>query len=244
MTCIRLTLEYDGTDFAGWQVQPNGRTVQEELERALSRLLKEEVRVHASGRTDAGVHAREQVVHFHTGKKLPLKAYVEGLRALLPRDLAVVGASEAGEGFHARFSARGKWYRYRILRTGVPHPLQARYCWQLAGPLEVADMRRAAERFVGEHDFAAFCAAGSDVRTTVRRIDACELREDGDLLLFDVRGSGFLRNMVRIMVGTLVEIGQGKRQPESIDRLLASGRREDAGKTAPPQGLCLMRVFY
>ncbi len=244
MTCVRLILEYDGTDFAGWQVQPNGRTVQEELEKALSRLLKEEIRVHASGRTDAGVHAREQVVHFHTVKKLPIKAYLEGLRAFLPRDLAIVGASEVGEDFHARFSARGKWYRYRILRTTVPRPLQARYCWQLAGPLDVAQMRRAAGRFVGEHDFAAFCAAGSDVRTTVRRIETCELTEDGELLLFDVRGNGFLRNMVRIMVGTLVEIGQGSRSPESVDMLLAPGRREDAGRTAPPQGLCLMRVFY
>ncbi|GAB4163830.1 MAG: tRNA pseudouridine(38-40) synthase TruA [Geothermobacteraceae bacterium] len=244
MKTICMTLEYDGTDFSGWQVQPGCRTVQAELEAGLATLFKQQVRVHASGRTDAGVHAQGQVVHFRSPLALPLKAYLKGLRGLLPPDLAVVAAREVPETFHARFSAIGKHYRYRILFSDVPRPLSARYAWILEDHLDVRAMREAARFFVGEHDFRAFCASGSDVETTVRRIDRCDLVPAGEELIFDIEGSGFLRNMVRIMVGTLVEIGAGARDPASLPLLLSGAPRSDAGPTAPPQGLCLVQVHY
>ncbi|RME39023.1 MAG: tRNA pseudouridine(38-40) synthase TruA [Deltaproteobacteria bacterium] len=244
MTTVCLTLEYDGTDFCGWQVQPGCRTVQEEVERALQVLLKHPVRVHASGRTDAGVHALGQVVHFQTPMRLPVKAYLKGLRGLLPDDVAVVAAREVPDTFHARFSAQGKHYRYRLRLSDVPHPLAARTCWVLPGPLDIGRMRRAARHFVGEHDFAAFCASGSDVKSTVRRIDRLDVASTGDEIVIDIEGSGFLRNMVRIMVGTLVEIGRSEREEQTLPHLLSGQSRSQAGPTAPPQGLCLVHVSY
>jgi tRNA pseudouridine38-40 synthase len=239
-----LTIEYDGTDYVGWQIQPNGSSIQEMVEHALARLLGESVRVHSSGRTDAGVHARGMVVHFHTGRTLPIRAYQKGLNHFLPDDISVVTADTVASQFHARFSAKGKWYRYTLLPTAVSRPLCARYSWQLDESLDVEKMRLAAQYFVGEHDFSAFRGAGSDTRTTVRRIESCSFEMQDELIHFDVHGSGFLKNMIRIMVGTLVEIGTGRRSAASIPDLLSSGNRSEAGKTAPPQGLCLMEVYY
>lgn len=244
MNSLRLTLEYDGTDYAGWQIQPNVCSLQEVVERALADLLGEFIRVHSSGRTDAGVHARGMVIHFRTSRSLPIRAYLKGLNHFLPRDVSVVAAEEVDEQFHARYSAKGKWYRYSLRQTRVSRPLEARYSWQLAGALDVEKMQHAAQSFIGEHDFAAFQCTGSVTKTTVRRIDSCDIVMQGDMLYFDVRGSGFLKNMIRVMVGTLVEIGLGKRSADSIPLLLRSCVRCDAGQTAPPQGLCLMEVYY
>ena len=244
MRTILLVLEYDGTGFAGWQLQPNGRSVQEVVERALGELLDEEVRLHSAGRTDAGVHARAMPAHFITERTLPLRAFRDGLNRLLPVDVAVREAREMPDGFHARFTAQGKWYRYTILRAPVRSPLLTRTAWQLRGAFDLTAMRAAANLLVGEHDFAAFRASGCAARTTVRQLESIVLVEDGALLHIDVRGSGFLRNMVRMLVGTLVEVGRGKRPAQDIVRLLANETGVRCGPTAPPQGLCLMAVSY
>jgi tRNA pseudouridine38-40 synthase len=244
MQTIFLTVEYDGTDFVGWQRQTNGRSVQEVLETALARVLGSPVRIHSAGRTDAGVHARGMTAHFETAADLPLTAYREGVNRLLPPDVAVREAAEAPEGFHARFDARGKWYRYAIYIAPVRSPLQGRRAWHLRAALDLAAMHRAAQDFVGRHDFAAFRSAGCDARTTEREVFSVQMENQGDLLLIDVRGAGFLRNMVRVMVGTLVEIGMGRRPHTDVAYLLYQGCRQKAGRTAPAQGLCLMEVWY
>lgn len=241
---ILLLIEYDGTDFAGWQLQPNGRSVQEVVEKALAELLGEPVRIHSAGRTDAGVHARAMPAHFATGRDLPLRAFRDGLNRLLPADVAVYQAYEMPADFHARFGARSKWYRYTIDRRPVRSPLAGRRSWLVREPLDLAVMREAALRLVGEHDFAAFRASGCAAKTTVRRLDGIELVEEDTFLHIDVRGSGFLRNMVRMLVGTLVEIGKGKRPATDVLRLLANEPGVRAGATAPAHGLCLMAVDY
>lgn len=244
MRTILLILEYDGTDFAGWQLQPNGRSVQEVVEQALGELLGEPVRVHSAGRTDAGVHARFMPAHFTTPRNLPLQAFRDGLNRLLPDDVAVREAHEVEKNFHARFKARGKWYRYTIDRGDVRSPLSGRISWQIRGMLDLAAMREAAGQLVGEHDFRAFRVSGCSAKATVRRIQSIALIEEVGLLHIDVRGTGFLRNMVRLIVGTLVEIGKGKRPISDIARLLALEPGARAGVNAPPQGLCLMTVDY
>jgi tRNA pseudouridine38-40 synthase len=218
--------------------------VQEVLEAALALVLGSPVRVHSAGRTDAGVHARGMTAHFETAADLPLAAYREGVNRLLPPDVAVREATEAAEVFHARFDARGKWYRYAIYIAPVRSPLQGRYAWHLRSPLDLTAMGRAAQDFVGRHDFAAFRSAGCDARTTIREVFSVELDQQGELLFIDVRGAGFLRNMVRVMVGTLVEIGMGRRSNADVTDLLRQNCRQRAGRTAPAQGLCLMEVWY
>jgi tRNA pseudouridine38-40 synthase len=244
MRTIVLILEYDGTDFAGWQLQPNGRSVQEVVERALAELLGEPVRIHAAGRTDAGVHARAMPVHFATHRQLPLSAFRDGLNRLLPPDVAVHEAFEMSADFHARFMARQKWYRYTIDRRSGRSPLNRRRAWQVRGVLDLAKMREAAALLVGEHDFAAFRTSGCAAQTTVRRLDSIELWEEGTLLHIDVRGSGFLRNMVRMLVGTLTQIGRGQRPVGDIERLLAKEAGVRSSLTAPAHGLCMMAVSY
>lgn len=244
MRTILLIIEYDGTDFAGWQLQPNGRSVQEAVEGALAELLGEPVRLHSAGRTDAGVHACAMPAHFTTTRDLPLRAFRDGLNRLLPADVAVYAAFEMPETFHARFEARSKWYRYTIDRRPVRSPLAGRRSWQRRGTLDLTAMRDAAALLVGEHDFAAFRASGCAAKSTVRRLDSIDFTEEGSFLHVDVRGSGFLRNMVRMLVGTLVEVGTGKRPAVDIARLLAREAGVRCGPTAPPQGLCLMAVEY
>lgn len=244
MKTIRLTIEYDGTAYVGWQIQLNGLAVQQVVEEALARVLGAPVRLTSSGRTDAGVHARGMVAHFTTCCKLPMAAYCEGVNRFLPQDVVVREASEAEDGFHARFSARGKWYRYTLCLSPVRSPLSTRTSWHLRSVLDEQVMAEAAAAFVGTHDFAAFRASGCDAVTTIREIYAVELSRQGQLLHIDIKGSGFLRNMVRVMVGTLVKIGQGKMASDELPALLQGGRREGAGPTAPAQGLCLMEVWY
>lgn len=245
MRTIKLTIEYDGTDFVGWQVQPTGRSVQEVLEGALGTLLKERVSATGAGRTDAGVHAAGQVVSFRTEKNLPMKAFVLGSNSLLPPDVAVLSAEEVEEGFHARHSARGKRYEYRISNRPTRSPLRRRNNWEIYRRLDADAMRRAAAWFLGEHDFSAFRAADCPARTTrrvMRRFDV--VGEGGGDLLITVEATAFLKQMVRNLVGTLAEVGMGKRDPDSIPELLASRDRTLAGATAPPQGLTMAKVFY
>ena len=244
MRNIKLTIEYDGTAYAGWQVQPNGLAVQEVVEQALARLLGEPTRLRSSGRTDAGVHARGMVACFNTEKRLPLRAFREGLNSQLPSDVAVRDACEVPLSFNPRFDAQAKHYRYTILLDDLRSPLARHTAWRLSGGLDLKAMRAACALFIGEHDFAAFRASNCAAKTTVRRINSLELVQEGRFLHLDVNGSGFLKNMVRIIAGTLVEVGQGRRTPQEVARLLKEGDRQLAGKTAPPQGLCLMQVFY
>ncbi|GFE59250.1 tRNA pseudouridine(38-40) synthase TruA [Geobacter sp. AOG1] len=244
MRNIKLIIEYDGTNYAGWQLQPNGVTIQQVLEEALATLLHEPVRLHGSGRTDAGVHARGMVACFTTEKTIPLRAFSDGLNTLLPQDVVVRQATEVTTDFHPRYAATGKLYRYTIHAGGRRSPLSRLYSWHLRGELDLDVMRRAAACLVGEHDFAALRGAGCAARTTVRRVDGVVIEKHGELVTIDVRGSGFLRHMVRNMVGTLVEVGQGRRAADSIPDLLAAGERSKAGITAPACGLCLVEVYY
>ncbi len=244
MPRIKLTIEYDGTAYVGWQVQPNGVSIQALVEQALQQLLGTQVRIHSSGRTDAGVHALGMVCHFDPPRRLPLKAWRDGLNRFLPEDVAVRQAAEVDGNFHARFSAKGKCYRYTILRSAVRSPLHRRTSWQVRQELNVQLMRQAAAAFVGDHDFAAFRTSGCAADTTRRQIYSVELIETGALLDIDVRGSGFLKNMVRMMVGTLVEIGRGKRPAADIEYMLSDRPLGRPALTAPAQGLCLAEVWY
>ena len=232
---IRLTLEYDGSGYHGWQRQQNALTIQEVVEAGLGRLLGREVRLHGSGRTDAGVHALAQVAHFLTQATLPLAAFREGLNRLLPRDIAVLEAVEAPAEFHARYGAKAKTYEYRILNRPVRSPLHLRRCWHLGQALDLDRMRQAAGFIVGEHDFAGFQTSGSEVKTTVRRVTAAAWEEGpGGWKCFRITAGGFLRGMVRALVGTQVEVGMGKR-PAEICRVLAAGDRRLAGPADRPR---------
>jgi tRNA pseudouridine38-40 synthase len=244
MRNIKLIIEYDGTAYCGWQVQPNGITIQEVMQEALCRMLGEPALLRSSGRTDAGVHARGMVACFNTEKTLPLRAFREGLNTMLPDDIAVRDASEVPLHFNPRADAEAKHYRYTLLLDSLRSPLARHSAWRLGGKLDLDAMRAAAKVLIGEHDFAAFQAAGCAAKTTVRRINSLELVQEGSFLHLDVNGTGFLRNMVRIIAGTLVEVGQGRRAPQDVERLLNDGNRQVSGQTAPAHGLCLMQVYY
>jgi len=248
---IRLIVEYDGTSLCGWQRQANGPTVQGHLEEALARLLSHDAPVIGASRTDAGVHARGQVASFRTARPIPLHGIRRGLNSLLPRQIAVRDAAEVPDDFHPRFSATGKHYRYTILARPDRSPRWRDRAWHHPEPLSIEAMAAAAAPLLGEHDFAAFRAAGCTAATTTRRIDAIDLSlsallpaPDPELLVIDVRGNAFLRNMVRILVGTLAEVGAGRRPAGQVAEILASRDRTRAGITAPAHGLELMEVRY
>jgi tRNA pseudouridine38-40 synthase len=240
----RLTLEYDGAGFAGWQVQPAGRrTVQGELEAALARVTGQRCRAVGASRTDAGVHAEGQVASVELARALDAARLLRALNGVLPADLAAVECAEADANFHARRSARSKLYRYRVWNGPSPSPSRAAWTHRVVTPLDLAAMRRAASHLVGTHDFRSFQAARSAPGSTVRtlaRVDV-EGRSRGEVQIW-VEGDAFLRHMVRILAGTLVEVGIGRRDPESIPALLAARDRSRAGRTAPARGLCLVRV--
>lgn len=244
MTKIKLIVAYDGTDYVGWQYQPNGISVQQRLEQALHRLTGIIHTVYSSGRTDSGVHARGMVCHLTTERDLPLSAWREGVNRFLPDDIAVRHVEKVDEQFHARFSARGKRYRYSILRDPVRSPLDCKTSWQVKKPLDLEKMKIAAQYFLGQHDFSAFRTSGCSAGTTIREIFSIDFSENGSLLHIDVCGSGFLRNMIRMMVGTLVQIGRGKRPVEVIQKLLEGAGSAPSPLTAPAQGLCLMEVWF
>jgi tRNA pseudouridine38-40 synthase len=242
---IRLLLEYDGTGYHGWQRQLDDATIQGVLEAAVARLTQERVAVIGSGRTDAGVHARGQVANFRTESAIPLRAFHQGLNSLLPKDIAVLEAREAEPSFHARKSARAKTYEYRILNRSTRSPLHRNSAWWLAPRLDLGAMAAAAAGLMGEHDFTAFRASGSDNINPVRRVLAAAWREEpGGWLSFTITATGFLRGMVRSLVGTMVEAGRGKAPPTILAKLLQNHARHLAGPTAPPQGLYLVEVFY
>ncbi|MBI3050255.1 MAG: tRNA pseudouridine(38-40) synthase TruA [Acidobacteria bacterium] len=253
---LKLTLSYDGTRLVGWQRQPAGESIQGLLEEALARFEGAPVTVHGAGRTDAGVHAIGQVASVEMTCGHATDALLRGLNASLPPDVRVSAVEEATPGFHARFSARSKTYRYLLRNAPVVSPFERAYVWHVPEPLDVGAMQAAAAVLVGMHDFAAFAGAGGETTDTVRTITRSEvLQADAvhqppttnyqpGLLAYEVSGTGFLRHMVRAIVGTLVEIGRGWRPAASMAALVAGGRRADAGATAPPHGLFLVRVDY
>jgi len=263
MRNIRLTLAYDGSRYVGWQIQPNGRSVQEVVERALGKLTGERIHVVAAGRTDSGVHALGQVANFQTGARIPCENIRSGLQNFLPDDVVVREAMEVDASFHATYSAKAKRYRYVILNRRVPDPFVRRYAWHVRTPLDVSAMHRAAQVLVGRHDFRSFESQypnkASSVRTvtevTVDRFDGWPVwtqsrslsqapEPTGDFIWLDIVADGFLYNMVRAIVGTLIPVGRGKWTAEDVLRILESQDRAQAGDTAPPHGLYLVNVEY
>ncbi len=241
---FRLLVEYDGTDYHGWQAQPDARTVQSTLEEAVERLLGHPARVVAAGRTDAGVHAAGQVVCFQTPRDLTAAKVQRALNALTPGDLAVLAADVVPDAFDPRRSARRRAYVYRIWNRSAASPFWRRYAWHVPRPLAVEAMASAAEQLVGEHDFTSFRAAGCDAGHPVRRVFRSQIERRGDLVSYEIESTAFLRHMVRNIVGTLVEVGKRERRSEDIAQLLAARDRTRAGVTAPAHGLCLSAVTY
>ncbi len=245
MRNFKAVICYDGTRYRGWQRQGNtSNTIQARLESDLSALLSQPVEVAGSGRTDAGAHARGQVISFHADTALTAEALLHGLRGRLPADIGAISVEDAPPRFHARLSAREKIYCYRIWDADEPCVFERRFVWRRPGTLDLARMRRAAEALLGTHDFAAFCTAHSKKKSTVRTLSALTVARCGPEVQILAAADGFLYHMVRILVGTLAEIGDGSRPEDAAAAALAARDRQQAGPTAPAQGLCLMEVRY
>jgi tRNA pseudouridine38-40 synthase len=242
---FRMVLQYDGTGYVGWQRQERGESIQGLVEAALARIDGKAVTVHGAGRTDAGVHALAQTASVRLDTTLDPSTLGRALNANLPPAIRVTAVDVAGDEFHARFDARSKTYEYRIRNAAAVPPFERLYVWRVAQRLDLDTMQRAASPLVGQHDFGAFQGAGTEVHTTVRRVLAARWQRSADgLLVFEITGEGFLRHMVRRIVGTLVEIGSGRRPESEIARLLESGPVQDVARTAPACGLFLVRVEY
>ena len=241
---VLLRVEYNGSKYCGWQRQKNGLSVQAVLAKAVFEVTGENAVMHGSGRTDAGVHAIAQAVHFDTATKIPLEKLPIALNAHLPKSVRVKSAREVEKDFNARFNALSKTYLYRLVCSPVSSPLREDLAAFVPKKPNVEEMRRAAAFLIGEHDFKCFQAAGGHVKTTVRTIYSFTIEEMGDEIRFEVTGNGFLYNMVRIMVGTLYYVGIGKLKAEEIPEIIDSGDRTRAGKTMPPEGLYLKSVRY
>lgn len=241
---IRISLRFDGTDFHGWQIQPGKATIQGELCRAIKQITKEDVTVYGCGRTDAGVHARNYIASFMTESNIPPERIPYALNASLPDGIVCTGSEIADIGFNAARSAVGKTYIYTIDNGEFPDAFLLRYAWHCRYQLDVDAMRRAAKCFCGTHDFIGFAASGFTVKTTVRTINSLDIAQHDDKIIITVTGNGFLYNMVRIIVGTLVYVGSGRISPDDIPQIIESRDRSMAGITAPAKGLCLKEVFY
>lgn len=244
MRNLRLDICYDGTRYRGWQRLANtDQTIQGKLETALSRILGENIEISGSGRTDAGVHAKGQVANFHTQSGMSCPEILEQLRKYLPEDIGILGVKDCADRFHARLNAKEKTYCYRIWNSESPCVFDRRYVYQLPEKLDLSAMEKAADHLLGEHDFSAFCGNPKMKKSTVRFIRSIELRRCGEELRIYYTGNGFLQNMVRILTGTLIEVGRGERSAASIPELFGL-KRSEAGFLAPAQGLCLEEVFY
>jgi len=244
---IKLSLGYDGTDFNGWQIQsgqPHTRTVQLVVEEGIRKLTGENIRVAAAGRTDAGVHARGQVISFETESRIPLERWPLALNSIFPKDVRVYTAEKVHHGFHARFSAKQKLYIYRIDHNIVPDIFWSRYALHISRHLDFLEMKKAAASFEGIHDFRGFCSSGNSTKSYVRTIYNCFLQQNNNFIELKINADGFLYNMVRIITGTLLEVGTGKIKAHEIAKIVSSGEREAAGPTAPAKGLSLEEVKY
>lgn len=244
MRRIRTIISYDGTNYVGWQVQPNGISVQEMAEKALYELTGESIRVEGSGRTDSGVHARAQVAHFDTEARMSADKFAIAMNMHLPPDIRVLYSEECDPSFHARFSAKKKEYAYTVQLGPHADVFTRTTSLHLHYMPDISAMKRAAESVLGTHDFNAFKCTGSSMENTIRTVTRSEWDLNGQYLTYTVEGNGFLYNMVRILVGTMLEIGSGKRPVSDMEKAIESGNRNDAGATAPAHGLCLMRVVY
>ncbi|MCB5714021.1 tRNA pseudouridine(38-40) synthase TruA [Lactonifactor longoviformis] len=244
MKRVMIVVAYDGTKYCGWQVQPNGVTIQEVLEWHLSELLKEPVSVLGASRTDAGVHALGNAAVFDTNSRMPGEKVSYALNQRLPEDIRIQESKEVPLDFHPRYQKSEKTYEYRILNRRFPIPTERFYSHFTYVPLDVEQMRKAAEHLIGEHDFKSFCGTGAQVKTTVRNVTGLTIQKNGDEIIIRVTGMGFLYNMVRIIAGTLMEVGCGKYPPEYVKEILEARDRKMAGNTAPARGLTLVGVRY
>ncbi|AZV61777.1 tRNA pseudouridine(38-40) synthase TruA [Peribacillus frigoritolerans] len=245
MPKYKCVIAYDGTDFAGYQVQPEKRTIQSEFEAVLAQMHKGTIiKVTASGRTDSGVHAKGQVLHFESPLTFPTENWIKAFSALLPTDIIVLEVDIVPDDFHARFHTTGKEYRYIVARSKLRDPFKRNYAYHYPYPLNVEAMREAISYLIGTHDFTSFCSAKTEVVDKVRTIKEMDFEEGDDFMVFRFVGEGFLYNMVRILVGTLLDVGSGKMSPHDMSGILDKKDRSFAGKTAPAQGLYLWKVFY
>ncbi len=244
MRNIKLTIEYDGTNYQGWQKQKRGSTIQNTLEEAIRVLTNEEIEVIGSSRTDAGVHAKGFVANFKTNSKIPSEKYREAINHKLPKDIVILNSEEVDEEFHARYNARGKTYSYSILNRDVPSAINRNYLYHVKRKLDIEAMKEACKYFIGTYDFSAFKSSGSSVKTTIRTIFELYIEENNDIIKVYVTGDGFLYNMVRIIVGTLIMVGSNKIKPNEIENIIAEKDREKAGICVPATGLVLEKVYY
>ena len=245
MRNFKLVLQYEGTRYQGWQRQEStDNTIQGKLERLLTKMCNCPIAVQGSGRTDAGVHALAQTANFHADTDMEPAEILEYMNRYLPEDIAVLSVEEVSERFHSRLHAKGKMYRYQIINSKVPSVFDRRYSYRLEDTLDVEAMRQAAKYLTGTHDFKSFTSAKRGKKSTVRTITAIEIRKEGDKILLTYSGDGFLYHMVRILTGTLIEIGLGRKKPEDMERILRAKDRESAGYLVPAEGLTLISVQY
>ena len=245
MKRVGLVVAYDGTNYCGWQIQPNGLTVEEVLNKKISALTGEDIKVIGASRTDSGVHALGNVAVFDTESSIPPQRFAYALNQKLPEDIVITDSREVPADWHPRYQDNiSKIYEYHIYNGPVPDPMKRCYAAHYKYPLDIEKMRIAAKAFIGEHDFIGFASSGFSVKTTVREIYSLDVDKNGDIITIDVVGNGFLYNMVRIIAGTLVFVGGGKINPNDMTDIINSKDRERAGITAPPQGLCLKEVYY
>jgi tRNA pseudouridine38-40 synthase len=241
---IKVVLEYDGSNFAGWQQQANGRTVEAELKRALREIAGKDHVVYAAGRTDAGAHAEGQVVNFHTDGRISPHRLVAALNARLPQDVAAVSAEAVADDFHARYSARWRRYRYRFLDRPARPALERGRCWHVRGPLDVDEMAQAAKALIGKHDWTSYCSASEPANARVREMRSARVVRRGDFVELELVAEGFLRGLASSIAGALAEVGRGERPPRWVGDVLRARDRRQAPRTAPAGGLTLMEVIY
>jgi tRNA pseudouridine38-40 synthase len=244
MKNIKLTIEYDGSNYCGWQRQKNGISIEDTVELAIKKIVNEEIKIIGSSRTDAGVHARGQVANFITSSKIPVDKLPGAINSQLPKDIVIIDAAEVSKEFHSRYSSIGKRYSYRIINRKIPPAIMKNYVSHCPYILEFDKMLRASEYFIGTYDFSAFKSTGSSVKTSVRTINCLELKKENDMITMYIEADGFLYNMVRIISGTLIDVGRGRIPSENIPEILANKDRKLAGQTAPAMGLCLEMIYY
>jgi tRNA pseudouridine38-40 synthase len=244
MRNIKLTIEYDGSGYCGWQIQPKRTSIQKVLETTLKQIVNEPIKLYTAGRTDAGVHALGQIANLKTSSSIPLNNLVAAVNTLLPHDIVVKNAEEVRDSFHARRDAKSRIYQYRILNRKIPSAFHNRYSYFYPYPLNLTRMRNAAKYFIGTHDFTAFNASPNLVKSSIRTIYKLSITKKKDCILITIQANAFLHNMVRIIVGTLIDVGRGKIEPKQIKEIIESNQRQKAGMTVPPQGLFLIKVIF
>lgn len=244
MKNIKIVIEYDGTRYCGWQRQKNGVSIQETIEGAIEKATGEKIEIIGSSRTDAGVHAKGQVANFLTSSSIPSEKICHAINSFLPGDIVILSSEEVPLDFHSRYNSKGKRYSYTILNRRMPSALLKNYSAHIPYELNFEDMIRASRYFLGEHDFSAFKSTGSSVKGSIRTIRRLDLVKDEDIIKMYIEANGFLYNMVRIIAGTLIEVGKGRINPDDIPAIIESKERKKAGPTAPAQGLCLEKVYY